>query len=168
METHYPENIPERVVDPRFESSDDRAETLAGDRTLSVGTPSKPLLGVLPIKRVIPMDVHAVLDYGNAATVGSGALMTDCPEARIASIALAASDLLVSGMTDYRLSVAKVIPIEAHEAIDYLWGAAAIAAPFVLGYWKRAPSVALTHVIAGATNILVSLFTDYRSYKRRR
>lgn len=167
METHYPENIPETVTDPRFESSDDRAEALVEDRTLSVGSPSKPLLGVLPVSRLVPQDIHSILDYGNAATVGSGAFLTSCPQARIASIALAAADLGVSAMTDYRLSVAKVIPIEAHETIDYLWGAACIAAPFVLGYWKRAPGVALTHVIAGATNILLSLFTDYRAYKRR-
>ena len=31
-------------------------------------------------------------------------------------------------MTDYRLSVVKVIPIRAHETLDYVWGASAIAA----------------------------------------
>ncbi len=167
MDTQYPENIPERGIDPRFDEDEERAGSLVEDRTLSHGTPSRPLFGVLPLARAIPMDVHSMLDYGTAATVGSGALMTDCPEARIASMALAAADLGASALTDYRLSAAKLIPIEAHEAIDYVWGVACIAAPFVLGYWKKAPGVALTHVIAGATNILVSLFTDYRSYKRR-
>jgi hypothetical protein len=71
-------------------------------------------------------------------------------------------------MTDYRLSIVKVIPIKAHEASDYLWGAAAIAAPFALGYWKRAPHVAMMHIVAGAGTILASMVTDYRSAKRRR
>jgi hypothetical protein len=129
--------------------------------------PSALLLGRLPVARWIPMDVHSMMDYANAAVTGAGALMTDCPEAQIASVALAGADLVVSSLTDYRLSVAKVIPIEVHETIDYVWGIAAIAAPFVFGYWKKAPGVALSHVIAGAGGILASLVTDYRAYRGR-
>lgn len=136
------------------------------DRPLSKGAPSKLLLGALPISRLIPQDVHSVLDYTDGVAVGTGALMTDDPAARIASIALAASTIGVSAITDYRLSAAKIVPIETHEVVDYVWGIAAIAAPFVLGYWKRAPRVALTHVVAGAGRLLSSLLTDYRSYKR--
>ncbi len=150
------------TVDPTLDR--DGAE----DRTLSHGSPSEPLLGVLPLARLIPQDVHSMMDYANGAAVGAGALMTDDPAARIASIALGASVIGVSALTDYRLSVAKVIPIEMHEATDYLWGAAAIAAPFVFGYWKRAPRVAMMHVMSGAGTILSSLLTDYRSAKRRR
>jgi hypothetical protein len=142
--------------------------TVAKDRTGSQGAPSKPLFGVLPISRLIPQDVHSVMDYGNGVAAGSGALMTDDPAARIASIALAATTIGLSAVTDYRLSVAKLVPIEQHELSDHLWGLAAIAAPFVFGYWKRAPRVALMHVMAGAGTILASLFTDYRSYKRSR
>jgi hypothetical protein len=69
----------------------------------------------------------------------------------------------VSLVTDYRLSVAKVIPIKAHEIIDHVWGLTAISAPFILGYWKTAPRIALMHVIAGASTILASLVTDYRA-----
>jgi len=142
--------------------------TVEQDRRLSQGAPSKPLLGALPLARLIPQDVHSVMDYANGLITGSGAFLTDDPAARIASLALAAAGTSVSAMTDYRLSAAKIIPIEQHEAIDHLWGLAAIAAPFVFGYWKRSPTVALMHVMAGAGSILSSLFTDYRSYKRGR
>jgi hypothetical protein len=147
-------NVPQAGLDPE-----------TADAPLSHGTPSEALLGVLPLARWIPMDVHAVMDYANALVVGSGAIATDCPRARAASSVLAAAGIMTSAMTDYRLSAVQVVPIEAHEAIDHLWGAAAIAAPFVLGYWKTAPRVALTHVIAGAGNILASLVTDYRAYR---
>jgi hypothetical protein len=133
------------------------------DRPLSHGTPSEPVLGRLPLARWIPMDIHSVMDYANGLVVGSGAMTTDCPRARTASTILAASGILVSGMTDYRLSAVKLIPIETHEKIDHLWGLAAIAAPFVFGYWKTAPRVALTHVVAGIGNIAASLVTDYRA-----
>lgn len=138
------------------------------ERPLSQGTPAKLLLGALPLSRLIPQDVHSVLDYAHGAAVGSGALMTDDPAARIASIVLATTMVGGSAITDSRLSVAKIVPVESHEVADYAWGIAAIAAPFVLGYWKRAPRVGLMHVLAGAGTLLSSLFTDYRAYTRRR
>jgi hypothetical protein len=142
-------------------------EVPAQDRTLSHGAPAKKLFGVLPIMRLIPQDIHSVMDYANAGGFATGAVLTDCPKARAASIILGSAGAGVSLMTDYRLSVAKVIPIEAHEVIDHAWGLMAIASPFVLGYWKSAPRVALSHVIAGASTILASLFTDYRAFSKR-
>lgn len=141
---------------------------VAEDRTLSHGVAGRLLLGALPLTRLIPQDVHSMMDYANGAATGAGYLLTTDPAARIASIALGASIASISAMTDYRLSIANVIPIKGHETADYLWGAAAIVAPFALGYWKRAPHVAMMHVVAGAGTILASLLTDYRSAKRRR
>jgi len=140
------------------------------DRTLSHGEPSQPLLGVLPITRWIPQDVHSVMDYVDGLTAASGALMADDDDAVAlwASIALGTSAIGVSAMTDYRLSLAKIIPIRVHEAIDYAWGMSCIAAPFALGYWKSSPRTAMTHVMVGAGSILASLFTDYRSYRQER
>jgi hypothetical protein len=129
---------------------------------LSHGTPSKPLLG-LPLARVIPQDVHSIADYVNGAAVGAGLFLTKKKSARTASGILGASVLLVSALTDYRLSLAKVIPIEAHEAADHVWGLSCIAAPFLFGYWKKAPQVAIAHVATGVMTIVASLFTDYRA-----
>jgi hypothetical protein len=131
---------------------------------LSAGIPSEPLLGALPLARLIPQDVHSVVDYGNGIMVGAGITSHD-PRAKAASVVLAVSVVGVSIITDYRLSLAKVVPIEVHEAIDHIWGLSAIAAPFVLGYWKTSPKVALSHVITGAATILASLVTDYRAYR---
>lgn len=139
------------------------------DRTLSHGEPAEPLLG-LPLARWIPMDVHSMMDYANGLATAAGALMADDDDApaQIASVALGASAVMVSALTDYRLSAARIIPIRTHEAIDYAWGVSAIALPFVLGYWKTSPRTALQHIVAGAGNILASLLTDYRSYRKPR
>jgi hypothetical protein len=131
---------------------------------LSRGIPSEPLMGVLPLARLVPQDVHSVGDYANGLLVGVGITARD-PRAKMASIVLAASVVGVSAITDYRLSVAKVVPIEVHEAIDHLWGLSAIAAPFAFGYWKTSPRIALAHVVTGVVTILESLVTDYRAYK---
>jgi hypothetical protein len=134
------------------------------DRRMSRGIPSRPLLGRLPLARLIPQDVHSLEDYGNGLIVGTGITSRD-PRARMASIVLAASVVGVSAITDYRLSLVKIVPIEAHEAIDHLWGLSCIAAPFVFGYWKTSPKIAITHVVTGVATILASLVTDYRAYR---
>lgn len=131
----------------------------------SLEIPSKPLFGLLPIKRLIPMDVHAVADYANGFLAVGAGLFGDTSQAKLAGLVLGASTVSVSLMTDYRLSVLNVIPIEVHEVIDFVWGASCIAAPFVLGYYKKDPIVAAAHVATGVLTILSSLFTDYRAAK---
>lgn len=150
---------------PMAEPGDDAR--VAGERTLSKGTPSRPLLG-LPLARLIPQDMHSVMDYANGVSTGMGYFMDDVDDkACLASAILGSSVIGLSLMTDYRLSLAKIVPIEVHETMDYVWGLTAIALPFALGYWKKSPTVALMHVISGAGTILSSLFTDYRAYRRR-
>lgn len=151
------------VVGEQIKALMKSVERIAKELVASRGIPSRPLLGVLPIRRVVPQDVHSIMDYASSLTAGAGALVAETPEAQIASAVLAASGIGVSACTDYRLSAAKLIPIEAHEVIDYVWGAAAIAAPFALGYSKKDPVAAALHIFAGASTILSSLFTDYRS-----
>ncbi|RYZ01796.1 MAG: hypothetical protein EOO73_34180 [Myxococcales bacterium] len=138
---------------------------LEGARSLSVGEPSKPLLGRLPLARVVPQDVHSVMDYVDAGGVLTGAFLTNCPKAKAASWAMGTSGIAASSITDYKLSLAKVLSIETHEAIDYAWGFSAVAAPFVFGYRKSAPHVAALHIALGLGTIVASLFTDYRAYR---
>lgn len=135
---------------------------MAPETSRSLEIPSKPVLG-LPIARVIPQDVHSVLDYVSGATTLCGAFVAHEPMTRVASVALGAAGLGVAKLTDCRLSVLRLIPIEVHEGIDYAYGIAAIAAPFVLGYWRKDPIAAVLHVAAGVTTIIASLFTDYRA-----
>jgi hypothetical protein len=105
------------------------------------------------------------MDYLDGGGVLAGAFLTSCPKAKAASWLMGGSTVAASSLTDYRLSLAKVIPIEAHEAVDYAFGLSAIAAPFVLGYRKTAPVVAAMHVAIGVGTILASLFTDYRAFR---
>jgi hypothetical protein len=56
----------------------------------------------------------------------------------VAGAALGSQALAASLFTDYRLSLFKLIPVEAHEVLDYVDGLASIAAPFALGFAKQA------------------------------
>ncbi|HVH46759.1 MAG TPA: hypothetical protein VM925_30665 [Labilithrix sp.] len=129
----------------------------------SAPVPAKPVLGVLPLARVIPQDVHSVMDYLVTAAYLVSAGLAKTPRARAAGIFLAANVGTVSMLTDYRLSLAKVIPIEVHEVLDHVSGSGAVAAPFVLGYRKRDPIASAIQIATGIGTILASLFTDYRA-----
>ena len=132
------------------------------DRSNAAGVLSRPLLGKLPLRRWVPQDVHSLMDYsGGLAVLAAGsASMTErgCLAGRV----LGLSVIGLSLCTDYRLSVTKLIPIEMHEVSDYAWGAAVIAAPFVLGYARKAPWAAAVQVMVGLSTLLASLVTDYR------
>jgi hypothetical protein len=133
-------------------------------RELSRGTPSRPLFGVLPLQRIVPQDVHSVLDYVGGATLMAVGMLCDDPVAKAVGLAVGGSTIATSLMTDYRLSLAKVVPIEVHEAADYLVAATSMAAPFTLPY--RSKTAQWVHAAVGLTVLLGSLFTDYRAQTR--
>ncbi len=126
---------------------------------------ARPLFGVLPVLYLVPQDVHSVADYATSAGAASTVLTADSTAAKVSGVALGSVAAVVSMLTDYRLSVAKLIPIEAHEVADYVFGLGQIAAPFLFGYWKRDRLAALTHIIGGAMVIGLSMVTDYRAQK---
>lgn len=132
--------------------------------------PSKPLLGgggwpSLPLGRFVPQDVHSALDYMYSASFLASATLARTGRARAVGVALGVKMGGASAITDCRLGVAKLVPIELHETLDYLGGITAIAAPFVLGYAKKDPVAALIHVGLGIGMVVTSLFTDYRASK---
>jgi hypothetical protein len=135
------------------------------DRSAAAGIPAMPVLGVLPLRRVIPQDLHSLLDYKGALTVAGAGLLACSKAGRIAGLALGSAGLGVSLLTDYRLSLKKFIPIEVHEVIDYVWSLSVIATPFLLGYSRRSRVSTWLQVFAGASTILGSLFTDYRAQR---
>ncbi len=127
--------------------------------------PAKPVLGRLPLARVIPQDVHSVLDYVHSACFAASASVARTDRGRAVGLVLGVGLGGISLTTDYRLSAAKLLPIETHEKIDYVTGLAAIAAPFLLGYARKDPIAAMLHVGLGLGTLVTSLLTDYRATK---
>jgi hypothetical protein len=130
---------------------------------LSTGAPSTPLLG-LPVQRVIPQDVHSLIDYAGGAAGLLAASVANTTRARVANSSLSMASTGVALLTDYKLSLAKVIPIEAHEVIDYVWGLGNVMAPFALGYYRKDKLVSWVQIALGMGTIAASLFTDYRAF----
>lgn len=144
-----------------------RSRMLARELAPSLEIPSRPLLGFLPVVRAVPQDVHSIMDYLHGFAMAGSAFFSEKPGARFVGVSLGASLLTVSAMTDYRLSLRNIIPVETHEVFDYVWGGAAIALPFVLGYAKKRPLLAALQVALGVRSITLALMTDYRAAKGR-
>jgi len=159
------QNVPRslRVRTEQLIASAERVSLALWDPEYPV--PAKPVMGMLPLVRALPQDVHSVLDYVHTAGFLVSASLATTGRARAVGLALGAGLGGVSLVSDYRLSAGKLLPIETHEKVDYLTGLAAIAAPFLLGYAKKDPIAAMLHVGLGLGTLVTSLVTDYRAAK---
>jgi hypothetical protein len=124
---------------------------------------SRPVLGALPLARILPQDLHTAGDV----VIGLGALaalvFASSGRARSVGAVIGLGALGAALFSDHRLGAKKLISIERHHAIDCALGAAAIAAPFALGYGKKDPVAAAIHVGLGATLLASAALTDYRA-----
>jgi hypothetical protein len=149
---------------PRDTLSHERAHALrhVWDRSAVAGIPSRPLAGGLPLRRLLPQEAHSLLDLAAGLAVAVAGQLSGGGVARRVGWGLGLGLVGVTLLTDSRLSLSRLLPIELHELADHGWGLAAIAAPFVGGYARRSSGAAAVHVLAGAAVLLGALVTDYR------
>jgi|SRR3954471_20573051 hypothetical protein len=99
--------------------------------------------------RPVDSTLHGVVDY-SAGT----ALTTFLPRALGVQGTRAGRQIRTSGavhaaysmMTDYPLGVVKLVPYQAHLALDALGALALAATPFVTGQWRKGPKQWLPHI----------------------
>ncbi len=72
---------------------------------------------------------------------------------------LGAMILVMSLLTQYELSIAKIIPLPVHLGIDLLGGALLAVSPWLFGF---ADVIWWPHLVVGVMEILVVLMTDRR------
>ena len=88
------------------------------DSALGHGVPSAPVFDALPLARLIPQDLHSVMDYADAAIAGSGAWMASCPRVlalpfalgywktaprvALAHVTVGSGTIIAALLTDYR------------------------------------------------------------------
>jgi len=109
--------------------------------------------------RVISTQVHGILDYlvGLLLVVAPWLFgFADNDTAKWVTIAVGITALLYSLVTDYELSVARVLPMSAHLALDALSGAFLAASPWLFGFSQE---VWVPHVIIGLFEIGAALLT---------
>jgi hypothetical protein len=99
--------------------------------------------------RPIDSTLHGVTDYSVGTT-----LMTVFPKLAGIEGTASATQIRTAGaihagystLTNYPLGVVKLIPYQAHLALDAIGAVALAATPFVTGQWKKGPSQWVPHV----------------------
>ena len=120
--------------------------------------------------RVIPTTAHGVIDYLNAFTLVVAPKLwrlDEVPPSAATFYLFGGSLSATSLITDYELSVANVIPMRAHLALDIASGAALAAAPFVLGFRRSGPRYWVGHVAIGASEIVTAALTKRERISKR-
>ena len=109
--------------------------------------------------RFIPTRVHGMLDYA------SGLLLIVAPylfgfansgAAQWVPMIVGAAILLMSLITDYELSLTRIIPMPVHLGMDVAGGLLLLASPWLFGF---ADQVRWPHVILGILEIGAGLMT---------
>jgi hypothetical protein len=108
----------------------------------------------------IPTRIHGAIDYltGLALIMAPFVLgFADNGPAQWVPMILGAAILVMSLMTDYELSLAKLIPMRAHLGVDAAGGLLLAASPWLFGF---ADQVFWPHLIIGVFEIAVALTTN--------
>ena len=114
--------------------------------------------------RVIPTQVHAVLDYLTGGTLVAAPRLLGLHGTTAGKILGLAGGIATaqSLLTDYELGLVRVIPMRAHLTLDAASGAFVAASPWIFGFADRGTRYWLPHVVVGATEILAAATTRTR------
>jgi hypothetical protein len=111
---------------------------------------------------MITTRVHGVIDYLTGLILIVAPFILDFADGSAAQwvpILLGATTIAMSLITHYELSIAKVIPLNVHLAIDVATGSLLAASPWLFGFADR---IWWPHVLVGVMEILVPLITRRR------
>ncbi len=89
------------------------------------------------VARLIPTRVHGVLDYAMGLLLVVSPWLfgfSDTDAATWIAILVGAAVVLASLVTDYELSLAKIIPMRAHLGLDILSGVFLAVSPWLFGF----------------------------------
>ena len=109
--------------------------------------------------RIIPTRIHGMLDYGSGLLLLLAPYIFDFADdtaAQYVPQAIGAGILLMSLVTDYELSLAKLVPMPVHLGVDVAGGVLLAASPWLFGFADR---VYWPHLILGLAEIGAGLMT---------
>jgi hypothetical protein len=120
--------------------------------------------------RVIPTSVHGAVDQVVGPTLIAAPtilrLPNKSPEGMLPRLSGAAA-AVYSNLTDYELSLKKLIPMRVHLVLDAVSGATLATVPLATGAHKRGLRHWLPHTLLGAFEIGMALTTKPQSPQSR-
>ncbi|CAO4153216.1 SPW repeat domain-containing protein [Methylorubrum extorquens] len=114
--------------------------------------------------RIIPTRLHGVLDYAMGALLIVAPYLlgfADGTAAQYVPQALGLATLLMSLVTDYELSIAKLVPMPIHLGVDIASGLLLAVSPWLFGFADR---VFWPHLILGIAEVGAALMTQTRPH----
>ena len=118
--------------------------------------------------RVIPSNIHGIIDYvvGVALIIvpylggfADGSAAQWVPQ--IIGVMIIGQSLI----TDYELSIAKIIPLPTHLMLDMGTGALLAVSPWLFGFSEK---VWMPHLIVGLSEIVIAAISENRARSRAR
>jgi hypothetical protein len=116
--------------------------------------------------RIIPSNIHGVIDYITGATLLAAPYLFGFADGRADQWVPTIIGLVIIGqslMTQYELSVVKIIPMPTHLMLDAGTGILLAASPWLFGFADR---VYLPHLLVGLMEVAVVLLSDNRSKRK--
>jgi hypothetical protein len=109
--------------------------------------------------RFIPTRIHAIVDYVTGILLIAAPFIfrfADGGAAQWVPMLLGTAIIIMSLMTDYELSMARMIPMPAHLMVDAAGGLLLLGSPWIFGFADR---VFWPHVIIGLFEIGTAIMT---------
>jgi SPW repeat len=111
----------------------------------------------------LPLRIHAAIEplIGIVLILSPWIFgFSDANDAQVLCIVLGVIVIISGAMTDWRVSLVRVIPLRVHFMTDLLVAAVLIVAPLVLGYSSNGAATRFT-VIAGVLEAIAALSTRW-------
>lgn len=111
----------------------------------------------------IPLNLHAALEPLIAVLVIAAPWIfqfSETTSATVICVIVGVVMLLVGSMTDWRMSLVRLIPIEMHMMGDLVLGAVLIVSPLIFGFSDEGGPTRFM-VIAGVLELLTALMTRW-------
>lgn len=111
----------------------------------------------------IPLNLHAAIEPLIAAIVIAAPWIfgfSDVDSAKAVCVVVGVAMLIAGSMTDWRLSLVRLIPLRMHLMTDLLLGAVLILSPFVFGFGDEGGATRFM-VIAGILELVTALMTRW-------
>lgn len=116
--------------------------------------------------KVIPTNIHGVIDYLTGVALLAAPYLFGFADGTAAQWVPTIIGLLIIGqslMTQYELSLAKIIPMPTHLMLDAGTGVLLAASPWLFGFADR---VYLPHLIVGLMELAVVALSENRSTRK--
>jgi hypothetical protein len=120
------------------------------------------------MRKPISPRIHGMLDYSTAAAIAAAPRVLDMPPAASRLFeSLAGGYTALSSVTDYPLSVKRLVPFKGHGAAELAIGLALPAMPWLLGFADNRAARNLCFGITALT-FAVAALTDWDAPSRRK